>query len=579
MSRPTPDIFELLEQVWEQEPTEKLRHQINELLDGDAQAQKRYLEYQLLHADLLDPSGPLSSMLQSSAAVQIEGPLEAREPAWMTGLVRESQAAGGQGEQRTTAGQVVSLLGYVMGRALASKRAYKAYAFAAMMLIAVVLFFVFDRGQTPSEQLALQGPAEQRQPDPHAEADPPAVAILTGQHDAAWNTPGVLTGNALRPGQRLTLTAGAAEMTTELGVVATLEAPCTVEFVDHTNRLHLHSGKLFVDVPARASGFTVMTPTAHAIDIGTQFGIEVDPESQSTHIQVHKGLVHAVPVEGNQPAGQMIELTDNQAVAINSEAGIRQASFDPARFEQGLSTASHRPLLAGDPARWMGQLTPNYPIHLKQSSEGLWVFAERAGLLLQEAIKVNLAEGNWEDRFAEEKPRLSAGTRVDVYLLHVHTLGQETPSGRYVLTFDRPVLGLITSGLLLWETDGPLGAPGFDYEKIATLPFASRRDQRGLDRLENRDDITVSEDRRTVVLSAVSLKYMDQVRILVQAGQADNTDAAGQQGTGLRRMPAEPVVPEHAFELQEDTPLPGSIGDEQAGAEPWQPNGIPLLTL
>jgi len=57
MSKADPDfdvLDELLAQVWEQGADEALYQQINDLLDGDQRAQRRYLEQQLLHADLLD---------------------------------------------------------------------------------------------------------------------------------------------------------------------------------------------------------------------------------------------------------------------------------------------------------------------------------------------------------------------------------------------------------------------------------------------------------------------------------------------------------------------------------------------
>ena len=55
-------------------------------------------------------------------------------------------------------------------------------------------------------------------------------------------------------------------------------------------RLQLDSGQLVAHVPARAIGFTVATPTAEVVDLGTEFGVHVDAQGQ-TNVQVFEGAV------------------------------------------------------------------------------------------------------------------------------------------------------------------------------------------------------------------------------------------------------------------------------------------------
>ena len=49
-------------------------------------------------------------------------------------------------------------------------------------------------------------------------------------------------------------------------------------------------GRLAADVPPSAKGFTVITPTGDAVDLGTRFGVDV-PSSGSAEVHVFQGEV------------------------------------------------------------------------------------------------------------------------------------------------------------------------------------------------------------------------------------------------------------------------------------------------
>jgi len=80
------------------------------------------------------------------------------------------------------------------------------------------------------------------------------------------------------------------------------------------------------DVPPRAKGFTVVTPTGQAVDLGTKFGVDVPVLGQS-EIHVFQGEVIAQSTGG----GKRQSLYDGDAYQLQSGAGasrdLRSAAF------------------------------------------------------------------------------------------------------------------------------------------------------------------------------------------------------------------------------------------------------------
>ena len=77
----------------------------------------------------------------------------------------------------------------------------------------------------------------------------------------------------------------------ERGARVVIEAPAEFHF-ESAQRLHMGRGRLSADVPAGAKGFTVVTPSGDAVDLGTQFGVDV-PASGAAEIHVFAGEVVA----------------------------------------------------------------------------------------------------------------------------------------------------------------------------------------------------------------------------------------------------------------------------------------------
>jgi hypothetical protein len=86
---------------------------------------------------------------------------------------------------------------------------------------------------------------------------------------------------------------GYVEIAFDYGAIVILEGPC--EFACKANgALALSYGRSYAFVPEEASGFTVITPSSRIVDLGTEFGVEVELNGSST-VSVYKGQTRLIP--------------------------------------------------------------------------------------------------------------------------------------------------------------------------------------------------------------------------------------------------------------------------------------------
>jgi hypothetical protein len=111
--------------------------------------------------------------------------------------------------------------------------------------------------------------------------------------------------------------AGSVALITAHGARIVIEAPAEFRF-ESAQRLHMMRGRLAADVPPTAKGFTVITPTGDAVDLGTRFGVDV-PSSGATEVHVFQGEVIA------------------KASGANAKQSLRTG--DAVTFDQGASTS------------------------------------------------------------------------------------------------------------------------------------------------------------------------------------------------------------------------------------------------
>jgi hypothetical protein len=156
--------------------------------------------------------------------------------------------------------------------------------------------------------------------DAQPSSEPVFVAQLTGAHDAVWaeGQVGAIVGNHLTAGHRLELRAGFAELTFDKGAKVTIEGPATLELADDgVGSLEL--GKLVVRVPKQAIGFLVVTRLAVVQDLGTEFGITIEPGGGSD-LYVFEGLVEVRPT-----AREPLLLATGESLRIEPNGDIGDA--------------------------------------------------------------------------------------------------------------------------------------------------------------------------------------------------------------------------------------------------------------
>ena len=129
-------------------------------------------------------------------------------------------------------------------------------------------------------------------------------------------------------GQKLRLSRGLAEIAFGSGVAkVVLAAPACLEILAEQDGF-LHAGSLTANVPHEAAGFTIRTPTARVVDLGTEFGVAVEKSGRS---EVHV-FVGSVTVEPQAARGQPFPartVLAGQAVRVAEPVPGKAAIIEP----------------------------------------------------------------------------------------------------------------------------------------------------------------------------------------------------------------------------------------------------------
>jgi hypothetical protein len=141
---------------------------------------------------------------------------------------------------------------------------------------------------------------------------PANIGSLVATAAATWADP----AHAPRAGQPLprgpsSLTSGLAQVRLDNGVSLIFEGPAKFEIKSQA-AVVLSLGKLTVNVPPDAHGFTVETPSARTVDLGTEFGVVVD-DTGNTETHVIRGTVEVTPIAG----GTTTRLTVDDAARVD----------------------------------------------------------------------------------------------------------------------------------------------------------------------------------------------------------------------------------------------------------------------
>ncbi len=164
----------------------------------------------------------------------------------------------------------------------------------------------------------------------------PVVAQLVRTVEARWaEAEPVFEGLHLLQRRRLQLLAGLAEIRFRSGATVVLEGPANVQLLGE-NQLALQVGRLTAQVAPQASGFSVKTPTATVVDLGTEFGVQVD-QNQATEVYVFEGIVavHQAGPEEGAPATEGQDWASPRRLAAGQSLRMERAEAAVSRGSVG----------------------------------------------------------------------------------------------------------------------------------------------------------------------------------------------------------------------------------------------------
>lgn len=235
-----------------------------------------------------------------------------------------------------------------------------------------------------------------------------SVGVITSVIDAQWEdgTP-VVASASVMPGRVRTLASGLTRISLGKGASIYVEAPATFEPVadDH---IRLLKGRIVGYCPPGAEGFTVTTPHAHIVDLGTEFGVWVQDDSSITH--VFSGGVRVVPTQAGGKSDVAVELRANEALHIDSANQITRLRADRLAFVRPVEFDAHLRAQAGSAYhRWLV-----HSLTLRRDPSLLLYYAfehddELSGILRNVAWQGNSSHGvifgsNWTSgRFRQKR--------------------------------------------------------------------------------------------------------------------------------------------------------------------------------
>jgi len=223
-------------------------------------------------------------------------------------------------------------------------------AFGALLasLLAVVIGMQFIGGlgkdgvqPAPSRPIAKASPVA---PVPPSTIDRPKVATITALNAAQWSPPstGAKVLSQWAVGDRLRLRGGSAELTFDAGAQIMVFGPADIEITSPTS-IRCLRGRVTTLVDKRGRGFSIETPRAKVVDLGTQFGLSISDEGE-TEVVVFQGAVDltssAQPAEGDPGTRRMEQgealLVKNsgafeRVMAVQRNSFIRSAERDGRR--------------------------------------------------------------------------------------------------------------------------------------------------------------------------------------------------------------------------------------------------------
>lgn len=208
-------------------------------------------------------------------------------------------------------------------------------------LAAVVIFsamvFAISRWDlpAPSSEVAV------------SDQEPPPAAWVTLLHEVEWadGQQPYGWGWEVKAGHTLRLKSGLARLVFSSGAEVLLEGPVTFT-AETADSGRLRRGKLVARAETdQAQGFTIRTPTAQIVDLGTEFGVTVDEQGRTeTHVFAGHVLAQAIGVK--RATSEPLRLKSGQVARVESRGiQLRRVAASPETFVRRSPPRKLSPLL------------------------------------------------------------------------------------------------------------------------------------------------------------------------------------------------------------------------------------------
>jgi hypothetical protein len=304
------ELQRLLSALCDGQLTELARVRLEELLAGDVEARRQYLEYVDLHARLLvHPDLGGATTRPEEAIVRNSSHHETQV------TFAEAPVASGKTERQRRVRHALRY-GLVAASTLAASLLVQA-------LWRPVPATDADRDATPV-------------PRASEVKAPGAVATLTQTADCVWENPsepwGV--GSRLLPGE-ISLAKGVARIRFDSGPELVVEGPADL-YLESATAATLLRGKLVFRADETAPTFSLHTPSATLVDLGTEYAVATGPDGEEIH--VFDGEVQRTPknVKGEVEAEQL-KAGEARRYGVSATSPGQPTTLAPARFIRRLT--------------------------------------------------------------------------------------------------------------------------------------------------------------------------------------------------------------------------------------------------
>lgn len=286
----------------------------------------------------------------------------------------------------------------------------------------------------------------------------------------------------------LTLESGEVRLAFKSGAMTSIRGPARFR-ASSGNYGQLQYGVISAHVPEGATGFTVNTPTAAVVDLGTGYRLQVS-KAGGLNLHVTEGKVRLEP---SQTGTEELELSAGQ-IAINHQ------------LDEPFSISEDASITGSKNVAFYAQHPTSLGYNAFDHDDQLAVFLESHAIRLTEEIRLNVSKPGKHDQLNGTAETIPEGRLVSSYLVHCAPVRlRHIVEGK--IRFPGKVLGIISNSDSLNATNPMLGA---------TWTLQCSHVERGLESAPdyNSDVVTISKDRHTLALR-LRTESIDQLRVIV----------------------------------------------------------------